>query len=405
MAPLGPWPAARRIAIAVSGGADSLALAVLARDWGEPSAFIVDHRLRPGSAAEACAAAATLASLGIPAHILTIAGLHPGPALQARARAARYATLTQACRENGLTDLLLGHHAADQAETLLLRAADGSAAQGLAAMATIAERQDLRLVRPLLGVSPARLKATLERRGIAWAEDPSNTNPAFTRTLIRAALSKPENPGPALLQRSRAHAIARAIQERETAAFLAENAEIHPEGYALLAPEDVPPAALAALIRGLAGALYAPAGAALARLSRRDAVGTIGGMRLMRAGRLGPGRLLVREIAALSPPVPLRDGALWDRRFRAGAAANQAPQAPPGATIGAVGRDSARLRRLSPLPAAILSTLPAMRDASGNLAVPHVPALKEWTNPPFKLRLAAMAPVAGAPFHGLQTPD
>ncbi len=80
MARLGPWDAARRVAVAVSGGADSLALAVLAQRWGDPVALIVDHGLRPGSAAEAEAARAALAARGMPARILRSTGCDPAPA-------------------------------------------------------------------------------------------------------------------------------------------------------------------------------------------------------------------------------------------------------------------------------------------------------------------------------------
>jgi tRNA(Ile)-lysidine synthase len=398
MAPLGPWSAWRRVAVAVSGGADSLCLALMARGWGEPIAFIVDHGLRPDAAAEAAGAAETLARMGVPARILTITGLRPGPRLAERARAARYSVLAEACRNAGLADLLLGHHAADQAETLVLRKEDGSGPSGLSGMAAIAERRWLRLVRPLLSIPPGRLRATLRARGIGWADDPSNADPAFSRARIRAALSDPDGDGAAiraLLQEAEERAAARARHERDTAAFLAMSAEIRREGFAILADADMPPGALAALIRGLGGAPYTPSEAALAALSARQALGTIGGMRLLRAGRLGPGRLLVREAAAMAPAIALRHGAIWDRRFRA----EIDGEPPPDATFGAVGDDAPRLRRLSGLPSAILATLPALRDPAGNLAVPHVPALKQWTNPPFKLRLAPMAPVAGAPFH------
>ena len=131
---LGPFGPGRHVAVAVSGGADSMALAVLAAGWGRPLALVVDHGLRQASAAEAEATLRRLHERGIPARLLMLHGLRPGPALQARARAARYGALTAACEEAGLVDLLLGHHGGDQAETIAMRRAAGSGPAGLAGM-------------------------------------------------------------------------------------------------------------------------------------------------------------------------------------------------------------------------------------------------------------------------------
>ena len=125
MAALGPFGACKRVAVAVSGGSDSMALAVLLAGWGQPTALVVDHGLRPESGHEAAATASRLAALGVAARVLPI-NLTFGPALAVRARAARYLAMGEACRSAGLTDLLVAHHAQDQAETLLLRRRAGS---------------------------------------------------------------------------------------------------------------------------------------------------------------------------------------------------------------------------------------------------------------------------------------
>ncbi len=116
LAPLGPFEPRVQLAVAVSGGADSTALALLADAWarargGAVLALIVDHGLRAESAAEAALTMARLAARGIAARVLTLRGLERGPALAARARAARYAALEAACRAAGVVHLLLGHHA------------------------------------------------------------------------------------------------------------------------------------------------------------------------------------------------------------------------------------------------------------------------------------------------------
>ncbi len=192
MAPLGPFEPAPRLAAAVSGGPDSTALALLAHAWvrrcgGSLLALIVDHGLRPESGQEATTVAARLAERGINARILPLTGLTAGPALAERARTARYATLLDACRDAGILHLLLGHHAADQAETVIMRALSSSGPAGLAGMAVLHETPSVRLLRPLLFVPPARLRATLAAAGIGWEDDPSNAD-------LRATAPTPARP-------------------------------------------------------------------------------------------------------------------------------------------------------------------------------------------------------------------
>src|SRR5271165_4045530 len=131
MARLGPFEPAPMLAVAVSGGADSLALAVLADAWarargGAIIALVVDHGLRAAAADEARATEQLLTGRGIAVRALRLAGLGPGSALAERARTARYATLTAACEAAGTLHLLVGHHLADQAETVALRVLRGS---------------------------------------------------------------------------------------------------------------------------------------------------------------------------------------------------------------------------------------------------------------------------------------
>jgi tRNA(Ile)-lysidine synthase len=387
--------ASRRPAIAVSGGPDSLCLALLALDWGDPLALIVDHALRPGSDAEAALTAGRLAAMGVPSRILTLRGLGRGPALAARARAARYGALIAATREAGRVDLLLGHHRRDQAETLLMRHAAGSGPAGLSAMARIVETEHVRLLRPLLDVPPGALRAMLREAGIFWVEDPSNHDTAALRTRLRDSLADPEGDAPrtaALAQQAAAHAAARAQEDRRIAAELADRAAIFPEAYALLTPGQISPASLGALIRALTGAPYAPAAAVLARLAAAPVPATLGGIALIPAGRLGPGLLMVREEAAMSPPIPAVPGALWDRRFRLEG------DPPPGATIGALGTEASSLRGLTRLPAAVLRTLPAIRLQGVLVAVPHI-GYRDTSGPTrMAVIFAPATPASGAPF-------
>jgi tRNA(Ile)-lysidine synthase len=403
MAPLGLFGTAPRLAAGVSGGADSLALALLADAWareqgGSLLALVVDHGLRPESGAEAALTVERLTSRGIPARLLTLTGLNRGPAMADRARTARYDALRTACADAGILHLLLGHHAADQAETVLMRQRSHSGPAGLAAMSAISEHHELRLLRPLLGIPPVRLRATLRAAGLAWVEDPSNADQRALRPRLRASLADPDGTGPeiaALCDAARRAGLARAAQEAETADILAERVSLHPGGYALLSPgPGLPPAALSALLQAVSGGAFPPPSHAVAALAAAPRPATLGGVRLMAGRRLGPGLLLVREQAAIGPPVPARPGAVWDGRFRLGAGA--AP--PDGTAIGALGADAARLRRHSPLPAVVLRTLPALRRGNSLVAVPLLdyPAVEPCAG--LRMVFAPRRPAAGAPF-------
>jgi tRNA(Ile)-lysidine synthase len=191
----------RACALAVSGGGDSTALMVLFADWlrqrradtSAHSVLAVDHALRPESAAEARAVAAQAAALGFRHAVLTWHAAKPDTGLQAAARAARYQLMREYMGAHDIAILFTAHTRDDQAETLLMRLARGSGLDGLSAIAPWIDADAcigagaLRIVRPLLGVAKSRLRATLEARGIAWIEDPSNQSPAFERTRWRAA--------------------------------------------------------------------------------------------------------------------------------------------------------------------------------------------------------------------------
>jgi tRNA(Ile)-lysidine synthase len=402
---LGPFEPSPHLAVAVSGGADSLALAALAHDWaaqrgGHVTGLIVDHGLRDASPAEAAHAAAELARLGIDAHVLPLAGLSRGPGLAARARAARYAALEGYCARGGILHLLLGHHRADQAETLTIRRHAGSGRIGLAGMAALVETTTTRWLRPLLDIPPGRLRATLRAIGLTWIEDPSNADLASQRARVRAAFADPSGDGPAihaLLREARAHGVARTAVERAAARWLTGHAEIRPEGYALLGPGPWDPIALAGLLRMLAGAVHPPPPARVAALAAVPRAGTLGGVRIMPAGRwLAGGWLLAREEAAMAPPVAAAFGTTWDGRFRV-VTASHAPYAMLGPTRGTAGDatpDAAAMHRRV-LPAAVLRTLPPPCRDRELLEVQHL-STERW------FVLAPPGPAACAPFAPMQ---
>lgn len=390
MAACGPYGSSPRLAAGVSGGADSMALALLARDWaatrgGSIIALIADHGLRAESGGEAERAASLLAARGIEARTIRL-GLERGPALQNRARTARHEALARAAREAGAVHLLLGHHLADQAETALMRAARGR--RGLAAMAMAAARHDVVLLRPLLGIAPEALRVFLRERNCGWIEDPSNADRRFERVALRDSLA-----GGAMmadLELVRQAGEARQSEMRAISWFLARRAEIRPEGHALLRGDEMPPDALAALLRVIGGAVYPPRREAVERLAASMRPATLGGVRIVPAGRLlrgGKGWLLAREPAACAPARPLAEGVVWDGRFRVLAA-------PAGADrIGCLGASAANFRRRTDLPALILETLPVLYDREHIVAIPHL-----GYGPCARLSFTPPEPVSPHPF-------
>jgi tRNA(Ile)-lysidine synthase len=324
-------------------------------------------------------------------------GLERGPALAERAREARFRALTAACEQAGILHLLLGHHAADQAETVLIRALGGSGGRGLAAMASVVELRTLRLLRPLLGISAARLRALLVRLGIGWSEDPSNADAAALRPrlrLLRRDRGAAGSATAALVAAATAAGRERAGSDRAIAAELAEHVALRPEGFALHSGQPVAPRTLAALLQAISGARFPPPGAGVSVLAASPRPATLAGVRLLSAGRLGPGLLVVRESAAMSPPVPACAGTAWDGRFRVAGHA----QLPPGVMLGALGGDAARLRRLSRLPSVVLRTLPAFRDEARLLAVPHLCYPDRDTCARFPVIFSPPRSAAAAPF-------
>lgn len=158
---------------AVSGGADSLALLVLARAAGLPvTAVHVDHGLRPGSAAEADVVAAAAAGLGAGFRAVAVT-VEPGSDLEQRARDARRAAVGP--------DAMTGHTADDQAETVLLNLLRGAGPAGLGAMVPGPRH-------PLLALRRAETEALCRAAGLEPVDDPTNRDPRFRRNRVRHEL-------------------------------------------------------------------------------------------------------------------------------------------------------------------------------------------------------------------------
>jgi tRNA(Ile)-lysidine synthase len=215
--------------LAVSGGSDSTALLVIAARWAgrlrrapKLLAVTVDHGLRAASAGEAAAVKRLARRLGVAHRTLHWRGRKPKTGLQAMARNARYRLLAEAAVRAGCEHIVTAHTLDDQAETVLFRLARGSGLTGLAGMShavpiPVGARSAIFLVRPLLGVSKARLLATLRAYRIAHSEDPTNRDPRYARTRLRALM--PDLAGEGLDARGLARLAARMRRAEATIEF------------------------------------------------------------------------------------------------------------------------------------------------------------------------------------------
>jgi tRNA(Ile)-lysidine synthase len=386
-----------RIAVAVSGGADSMALALLLVQWARANgtsvhALTVDHGLRDAAPDEARQVERWLSPLKIPHTTLRWEEgrdyrSRPGSA-QAAAREARYRLMTDWCVENDCGHLFLAHHADDQAETFLMRLARGSGVDGLAAMAPLSDRDGVRLARPLLSIPKSRLVAYCGQVGQPWIEDPSNTDETYGRVRFRAAREVLEREGLSadrLLATAEHMRRARAALDHYVADLLAKACAWDRHGLGrislaafLAAPEEVGLRALASVLMRVSGQVYRPRFERLTRLYEslcagpwRDA--TLHGCLLVRDGDV---LTVAREAAQISDEVHLRPGvtAIWDGRFEI-------------VTTGGLPPREFRIRRLlqkevppavreSPawaeVPAYARETLPALVDSAGLAAIPSL---------------------------------
>ena len=250
-----------RIGLAVSGGADSLALLLLAAAArpGAVMAATVDHQLRPEGAAEGAMVGRVCARLGVPHFCLPVT-VPAGASLQALARDARYAALGRWAGSQELSALATAHHADDQAETLLMRLARGS---GVAGLAGIREQRELiagiALIRPLLGWRKNALIALCEEAGLQPVADPANQDPRHDRTRARLLLADTDWIDPVRVARS-----AVALGEAEealawTADGLAAERIAAEEGGSLVVRADgLPPELQRRLVVAALGRLGAP---------------------------------------------------------------------------------------------------------------------------------------------------
>ena len=406
-----PLTAFPKVALAVSGGSDSMALMYWAAHWREllsastpaPKIVIltVDHGLRAASRQETEFVCQHAARLGFPCQILEWKGEKPQTGIQAAARLARYDLMIEFCRTHGVKALVTAHHRDDQAETVYMNLARGSGIDGLAGIAPRLEIAGLSLLRPLLHLSKRTLLHLLRALGGDYCEDPSNQDRSFERVRVRQLLRQAENQtnraeqtetglAPAALART-ANRSRRARQALDfyTERFLEQTAVLNEWGIGQIAldkfheaPEEIRLRTLIRLLSVIGGQARDPALSAVEELllsltEDRFSGRTLGGCVV----RERNGKLLIHREGGRRGPSAMRvtPGAsiIWDERFRV----RLAPTAPLPLIIRSLGEAGLEaLKSCSDKPnekwafsGTIATVLPSIWSHNGILqAVPHI---------------------------------
>lgn len=406
---LSPLTSYGLIIVAVSGGPDSMAMLHLVAGWiarlAPPAPVIevvtVDHGLRSGSVAEAKLVADAAHRLGLCHHVLLWEGLKPRTGVMDAARHARYALLAAFAAEHGehrQTALVTAHHADDQAATLVMRLARGSGVSGLAAMRSIRRIDAVSgfdQVRPFLAIGKDRLVATADAHGARYVNDPTNDDPAFERTRVRAALQSLEQAGvgsAALAESARRlaradaalHAAAKALVASADAALLAAMPDrvisvFDCSAFAAV-PEEIRIRALTiALLKH--GGMTAPPQLADIEVATTRLVQD-GPLRLTLGGCIvSSGERVIRvyrEYGRIQHKLNLFPGEtrLWDSRFLF----NLPDAAPAALAIAALGPDGlAEIKANNgsdlPFPATVAHALPGVFHGERLIGAPHLHAL------------------------------
>ncbi len=375
--------------IAVSGGADSLALLHAAARWREAvcphvtmHVVTVDHGLRAAAFDEARFAAEVSALLNLPHKILKWRGEKPLAGIQNAARSARYSLMRDYAVANGLGAIVTAHTLEDQAETLMMRLARGSGLDGLAGMAAVSRFGETEIIRPFLNISKSRLKAFLRSIGEGWIEDPSNQDVRFERVRIRRALALLRKQGfdtRALALSARRLGRARESAALAVSALAASALQVFPEGWARLdmaalkaAPLETAIGVMSRILAGFGG------GARPARLSKIEALcdmllkadtgkWTLGGCELRLSGQ----KLTVMREAGRTSGASLvlspGEALIWDGRFKVKVVGGEQP-----VRVCALGASGLRLiGTLTPnAPKAALRTTPAFWLGERMMAAP-----------------------------------
>ena len=245
---LGPYETKPHLAVAVSGGSDSLCLAILTQEWvkkrgGKVTALIVDHDLRKNSEKESKETQNILKKSKISSHCFKWKlSKKTKKGIQERAREFRYNVFEEWCFKKKIVHLLVAHHFEDQKETFFMRLNDNSNIYGLACMPKILHKKKIRILRPLLDIKKKEIIKFLKERNINWIEDSTNVSLKYSRNRLRKILPKLEKKGltdnklKRILKRAQ---IERKKLENKFNFWLSRNVEIHTLGYASINFENL----------------------------------------------------------------------------------------------------------------------------------------------------------------------
>ena len=379
-----PETRAGPIAVAVSGGSDSLGLLYALRDWARAQAdppplvaVTVDHGLRPAAADEALRVSAICIPLGIPHDILRWDGWDGRGNLQDQARRARYRLIGDWARQGGIEHVALGHTRDDNIETFLMGLGRGAGLDGLSGMRRRFRRDGVQFHRPLLNTTRDALRTLLTSHGQDWIDDPSNEDTRFERVRLRRALAALDLPLDQMaLSIDNLNATRRDLG-RELDARIGGLCQMH--GPDLLIPQDTFAAlsaefrrrTLNAALRLISGADYPPRARQLARLleaSPGDAATLHGCVITTGADWLR----IAREPAAVAGHSVDHQG-LWDGRWQV-RQGEPAPQTPEIRALGVDGlRQCGDLWRDTGVPRASLAASPALWEGETLLSAACVP--------------------------------
>jgi tRNA(Ile)-lysidine synthase len=308
------------IVVALSGGGDSTALLLMAKDalLGSATRLVavtVDHGLRPESAAEAAEVARFCGAEGIEHRIAVWQGEKPRSGVAAAARLARHGLLAEAARTARTDIVLIGHTLDDQAETVAMRRARGEGA-GLAGIAPATLfRGRTWFVRPLLGLRREALREELRRRDVGWIDDPSNLDRRNERARVRADMTGSEG----LLAEGRAAGMQRIAAMQAAGALIRKHAAMPSPGLVsvadVLLDDRKGHLALRLLLAGVGGSQHLPTFPQMDKLVHVLAQpGAKTGLSRALVEQRGDRLYLWRENRGLPRLAPVAD-MLWDRRW------------------------------------------------------------------------------------------
>lgn len=381
------------IAIGVSGGSDSIALALLAHHWAKQHqlkiiALTVDHGLRPESENEARHVKQWLTPLGIEHHTLIWEGKKPTSNIQEEARKKRYELLIDWCKQHNVKHLLTAHHLDDQAETVAMRLARGSGVDGLSGIPAVSNQSGIRILRPLLGIPKSSLQTFLIEQGQAWIEDPSNQSDTYARSTLRAVLNSYADA--TLITKRLADTAHHMARVRNYLEIQTDNAEkqcvtLHPEGYATLNRERFLSLHEEIALRLLSNLLCTISGnpkktrfshlETLYHTLQHAKTATLHGCKIT-PNKDKAAFLVYREFAAIPPktPIPYGDTLLWDNRFSIKLLKNKSNYyiAPLGSFNWPELYSRFPGLKKSPVPKPVLKTLPILRGVENTLELPHI---------------------------------